>query len=158
MSVTLDVAESSEGAEGLSALCRDGMGLARALPFGKGWSARNGHVLGPAVRTFVLDGVVWDCSRACFFPPLAGDLSAAFPSSLAGWRVSANTNGVHCIASLGAWVRSSPHTPGASQAPRAIDSPRSCGSTSSTCLLSHGAEASTRSDDCLVLPCSGNAS
>ena len=104
MSVTLDVAELSEGAEGLPALCRDGMGLARALPLGKGWSAHNGRVLGPAVGTFVLDGMVQDCSRACFFPPLAGDLSAAFPSSLAGWRVSVNTNGVRCVASLGMWV------------------------------------------------------
>ena len=58
MSVTLDVAELSEGAEGLLALCRDGMGLARALPLGKGWSACNGHVLGPAVGTFVLNGMV----------------------------------------------------------------------------------------------------
>ena len=104
MSVTLDVAELSEGAEGLLALCGDGMGLAHALPFGKGWSACNGRVLGPAVGTFVLNGMVRDCSRACFFPPLAGDLSAAFPSSLAGWRVSANTNGVRCVASLGMWV------------------------------------------------------
>ena len=104
MSVTLDVAESSEGAEGLSALCGDGMGLAHALLFGKGWSACNGRVWGPAIRTFVLNGVVQDCSHACFFPLLAGDLSVAFPSSLAGQRVSANTNGVHCIASLGTWV------------------------------------------------------
>ena len=44
MSVTLDVAELSKSAEGLLALCGDSMGLARALPLGKGWSARNGHV------------------------------------------------------------------------------------------------------------------
>ena len=82
MSVTLDVAELSEGAEGLLALCGDGMGLAHAFPLGRGWSACNGHVLGPAVGTFVLNRMVRDCSHACFFPPLAGDLSVAFLSSL----------------------------------------------------------------------------
>ena len=56
MSATLDVADVSVGAEGLSALCGDGMGLARALPLGKGWTTRNGRVLGPAIGTFVLKG------------------------------------------------------------------------------------------------------
>ena len=158
MSVTLDVAELSEGAEGLLALCGDGMGLACVFPLGKGWSTHNGHVLGPAVGTFVLDRVVQDCSHACFFPPLPGDLSVAFPSSLAGRHVSANTNGVRCIASPDMWVQSSPHAPGASQASWAVDSPCSCGLTSSTCLLSHGAKASTCLDDCPVLPCGGNTS
>ena len=50
-----------------------------------------------------------------------------------------------------------PRDLGASPESQVHDSLHSCGLTSSTCLLSRGAEAATCSDDCPALSCGGNA-
>ena len=59
-------------------------------------------------------------------------------------------HGVPCISSFVAWGETL-HDSDASPESRVHGSSRSCGSTSSTCLLSRGAEAATRSDDCPAL-------
>ena len=72
-------------------------------------------------------------------------------------RMSGTTRGVPCVSSLIAWG-GSPRNPAASLESRVRDSSRSCGSTSSTSLLSHGAEAVTCLDDCPALSYGGNTS
>ena len=127
--------------------------LSSLFPVTKGCPACGKVTLGPGVRDLSLDIAEWYSCCTVLSTPLPQDMAVIPTSSIAGQHVSGTTNGVPCITSLGTWVRRSPHASGASLESWVRDSSRSCGLMSSTCLLSHGAKATTCSDDCPALSC-----
>ena len=140
----------------LSALDAGYSSAACSLPFTEGCPACGNVTLGPGVGDSFLNITEQYSYCTVLSTPLPWDVAVIPASSIAGWHMSGTTNGVPCIASLGMWVQRSPHTLGASLESWACGSLHSCGSTSSTCLLSHGAEATTGSDNCPVLLCGGD--
>ena len=128
-----------------------------SLPFTKGCPTCGNAALGPGIRNSSLDIAEWYSFCTVLSTPLPWDVAVIPVLSIAGWCVSGTTNGVPCVTLLGMWVHRSPCTSGASLELRACNSSHSCGSTSSTCLLSHGAEATTHSDNCPALSCGGDA-
>ena len=128
-----------------------------SLPFAKGCPTCRKVALGPGVRVSSLDIAGWYSCCTVLSMPLPWNVAVIPTLSIAGWHVSRTTNGVPCIASPGTWVQRSPHALGTSLESQACGSSRSCGSPSSTCFLSRGAEATTHSDDCPVLLCGSDA-
>ena len=120
---------------------------ARSLPFAEGCPVSGNLAFGPGVGDSSLDIAERYSCCTVLSAPLPREVAVIPASSTAGRRVSGTTRGVPCISSFVAWgetLRDSDASPES----RVRGSSHSCGSTSSTCLLSRGAEAATHSDDC----------
>ena len=141
----------------LSALNAGCSFTACSLFFAKGCPACKNVALGPGIRDSSLDITEQYSFCTVLSTPLPRDVTVIPMLSIAGRHVSGTTIGVPCISSLGAWVHRYPCASDASLESWFHDSSHSCGSTLSTCLLSHGAEATTRSDDFPALSCGGDA-
>ena len=111
----------------------------------------------PVVGDSSLDIAEWYSCCTVLPTSLPRDVAVIPASPIAGQHESGTTSGVSCVTSLVAWVQRPPHISSASLESQVHDSSHSCGSTSSTCPLSRGAEAATCSDDCPVLSCGSNA-
>ena len=128
---------------------------ARSLPFTEGCPVSGNLAFGPGIGDSSLDIAERYSCCTVLSTPLPWDVAVIPASSIAGQRMSGTTSGVPCVPSFVAWGHP-PRDSGASPESRVHDS-CSCGLTSSTCLLSRGAEAATRSDNCPALSCGGNA-
>ena len=129
---------------------------AHFLPSTEGCPACRNVALGPGIGDSSLDIAEQYSCCTILSIPLPWDMAVIPALSTAGQHVSGTNSDVPCIASLGTWVQRSPHTSGTSLESWVRDSLLSCGLMSLTCLLSHGAEATIRLDDCPVLLCGGD--
>ena len=141
----------------LSALDAGFSSAAHSLPLAKGCPVSRSLAFGPGVGDSSLDIAERYSCCTILSTPLPWDVAVISASSIAGQRVSGTTRGVPCVSSLVAWG-GFPCDPATSLESWVHDSSRSCGSMSSTCLLSHGAKAATCSDDCPALSYGGNTS
>ena len=141
----------------LSALNTGCSSAAHSLPFTEGCPVSGSLAFGPGVGDSSLDIAERYSHCTILSMPLPQDVAVIPASSIARQRVSGTTHGVPCVSSLVTWG-GSPCDPAASLESRVCDSSHSCGSMSSTSLLSHRAEAATCLDDCPVLSYGGNTS
>ena len=141
----------------LSALDTGCSSVACSLPFAEGCPTCGNVVLGPGIGDSSLDIAEWYSCCTVLSMPLPWDVAVIPTLSISGQRLSGTTNGVPCIASLGMWVQRSLCASGASLESWACGSSHSCGSMTSTSLLSHGAEATTCLDNWQALSCGGDA-
>ena len=134
----------------LSALDTGCFSAAHSLPFAEGCPVSRNLAFGPGVGDSSLDIAEQYSCCTILSTPLPRDVAVIPVSSIAGRRVSGTTHGVPCVSSFVVWgeaLRDSDASPEL----WVHDSSHSCGSMSSTCLLSRGAEAATRLDDCPAL-------